>query len=277
MDIHSKINKLKKILQTLQPGIIAISGGLDSAVLAKFITVHNLDFTGIFFRGNHMTHYEQKWAREIFKNINIDYSEFEINLLELKEVKENHKKRCYFCKKYLFSQIKERTQSRTIIEGSHVDDYKEYRPGIEALKELKVISPYNLVGMSKKEIYSLGSELGLPVDRFPVRPCLLTRFPYNTKIDPKILNCLNRAESYILGLELQNFRIRIINGEYNLHVLTREKDLFLRKQNQIINELKRFNVNIKRISFVKKLSGFFDKKIKKQGEILWLVKYFSGT
>ena len=259
MDIYAKINKLKEILKDLQPGIIAVSGGLDSTVLAKFIMWCNFDFKGVFFTGNHITNYEYKWAKSIFKDIGLDYDEFEINLLNLKEIKKNKKHRCYVCKKYLFSTIRENAGNRTIIEGSHVDDQKEYRPGMDAIKELGVVSPYKLVGMTKKDISILGRELGLPIDRFPTRPCLLTRFPYNSKVDPKILGAINMAESYILGLGLKNFRIRTINRGFKLHVLNREKDVFLRMQDKIISKLKMFNINITEIVFKEKLSGFFDR------------------
>lgn len=259
MDIYTKINKLKEILKGLQPGIIAVSGGLDSTVLAKFITLCNFDFKGVFFKGNHITNYEHKWAKRIFKDIGLDYTEFEINLLNLKEIKENKKNRCYICKNYLFSTIRENAGNRTIIEGSHVDDQKEFRPGMDAMKELGVVSPYELVDMTKKDISILGRELGLPVDRFPTRPCLLTRFPYNLKIDPNILASINIAESYILELGFKNFRIRRINREFKLHVLNRDKDVFLRIQDKIISKLKMFNINITEIVFKERLSGFFDR------------------
>ncbi|GAB6886577.1 hypothetical protein JCM13304A_00750 [Desulfothermus okinawensis JCM 13304] len=230
---------------------------MDSTVLAKFITTYKLKFKGVFFKGNHIAMYEKEWANGIFKDICLDYSEFEINLLHIKEVKENKKTRCYYCKKHLFSRIKQKFPDKIIIEGSHIDDTKEYRPGMNAIEEMKVFSPFKMIEMSKDEIRLLGYKLGLPVNKFPSRPCLLTRFPYNTKINPKILDVINRAESYILRTGLKNFRIRIMDGEYKLHILDREREIFEKKQTIVMKYLKALNLNIT-IDFMENLSGFFD-------------------
>ncbi len=143
---------------------------------------------------------------------------------------------------------------------------------MNAIEEMKVFSPFKMIEMSKDEIRLLGYKLGLPVNKFPSRPCLLTRFPYNTKINPKILDVINRAESYILRTGLKNFRIRIMDGEYKLHILDREREIFEKKtdnSNEVFES-----------SQPKYNNRFYGKSIrfflicKQKGGRLWPVKYF---
>ncbi len=48
--------------------------------------------------------YEKEWANGIFKDICLDYSEFEINLLHIKEVKENKKNKVLLLQKASIQQ-----------------------------------------------------------------------------------------------------------------------------------------------------------------------------
>ena len=77
------------------------------------------------------------------------------NELEIEGFKENPPDRCYICKTGIFTQLKEQAAElgiEYVADGSNVDDLGDYRPGLQALKELDVKSPLREAGMTKQDI-----------------------------------------------------------------------------------------------------------------------------
>jgi PP-loop superfamily ATP-utilizing enzyme len=61
----------------------------------------------------------------------------------------NQANRCYLCKRIEFKKIIEPTERYGIchvLDGSNIDDESDYRPGMSALEELKIISPLRKAG-----------------------------------------------------------------------------------------------------------------------------------
>ena len=61
--------------------------------------------------------------------------------------------RCYLCKKHLFVNLKEMAKSfgaETVMDGTNEDDHHVYRPGIQALKELGIVSPLAQLHITKE-------------------------------------------------------------------------------------------------------------------------------
>ena len=93
--------------------------------------------------------------------------------------------RCYLCKKEIFEAIRHRAQEcgiNTIIEGSNKDDLKDYRPGMRALKELRITSPLLQLAITKETVRALSREVGLKTWDKPAYACLLSRIPYHTVV-----------------------------------------------------------------------------------------------
>lgn len=62
--------------------------------------------------------------------------------------------------------------------------------------------------MTKPEVRRLAMEYGLSVSNRPSAPCLATRLPYGTVIDPKVLRMIDEGESFLKSLGLLQVRIR---------------------------------------------------------------------
>ena len=95
-----------------------------------------------------------------------------------------------------------------IADGSNADDTGEYRPGMKALNELKVISPLLDAGFTKSDIRQALKELGLYTWEKPAYACLLTRIPYDTKINDDLLRRIERSETYLIGMGIRAVRVR---------------------------------------------------------------------
>jgi uncharacterized protein len=115
------------------------------------------------------------------------------------------------CKYELFSKIKEvagKHHIQFIAEGSNIDDLDDYRPGMQAIKELGIISPLKDAGLGKDAIRKLSKQMGLPTWDKPAFACLASRFPYGVKITREKLAMVDRAEQYLLNLGFQQVRVR---------------------------------------------------------------------
>ena len=131
--------------------------------------------------------------------------------LDIEGFTANPPNRCYLCKYELFSKIKEVAEKHRIqyiAEGSNIDDLGDYRPGMQAIKELGIISPLKDVGLGKDAIRKLSKQMGLPTWDKSAFACLASRFPYGMKITPDKLAMVDRAEQYLLNLGFKQVRVR---------------------------------------------------------------------
>ena len=124
-------------------------------------------------------------------------------LTDLPNLRSNPVDRCYHCKRLLFSRLAERARARglyCIMDGTNADDLKMYRPGLQALRELGVVSPLAEAGMSKADVRLLAAEWGLSCATKPSSPCLATRFEYGSKLTDEGLRCVERGEDELRRL-----------------------------------------------------------------------------
>jgi len=131
--------------------------------------------------------------------------------LEIEGFTNNPPNRCYLCKYELFSKIKKvagKYHKQYIAEGSNIDDLNDYRPGMQAIKELGIISPLKDVGFGKDVIRKLSNQMGLPTWDKQSFACLASRFPYGEKITKEKLAMVDKAEQYLLDLGFKQVRVR---------------------------------------------------------------------
>ncbi len=110
--------------------------------------------------------------------------------------------RCYHCKRELFSRLLAAARGagfELLVDGTNDDDRGDYRPGMRALAELGVASPWLACGIGKKAIRETGRLLGLPASLVdaPASPCLLTRLEHGMAFDAALLDRIERAESWL--------------------------------------------------------------------------------
>ncbi|MBR0204374.1 MAG: TIGR00268 family protein, partial [Synergistaceae bacterium] len=96
-----------------------------------------------------------------------------------------------------------------VIEGSNLDDLKDYRPGMKAIDELGIKSPLRVAGLTKEDIRMLSRELGLNTWDKPSYACLASRFVYGESITPEKLIMLANSEKLLQDLGFKQERVRI--------------------------------------------------------------------
>jgi uncharacterized protein len=212
MKRYDKFDKLKTNLKGMGRAAIAFSGGVDSTFLLK--AAHGVlknDAVAITANSVFVSKRELEDAVKIVKLLSVRHIFIDLDILNIEGLRKNPENRCYICKKAVFEKICEIAQENNIkyvLDGSNVDDLGDYRPGMSALQELKIISPLRDAGMTKEDIRILSKELGLPTWNKPAFACLASRFPYGHEISQQKLDMVEQAEQFLSDLGFKQFRVR---------------------------------------------------------------------
>ncbi|MCP2519493.1 ATP-dependent sacrificial sulfur transferase LarE [Candidatus Aminicenantes bacterium AC-335-B20] len=210
--INSKLSELKKILSEMGSVLIAYSGGVDSTFLLKVAKeVLGKNVLAVTAQSETYPQDEIEEAKKLAKEIGVRHIIIETEELKNPEFSKNPPERCYYCKKELFSKLKEIAEKegiKFIVDGSNYDDLKDFRPGMKAGIEYGIRSPLKEAGLTKKEIRHLSRELGLKTWDKPQLACLASRFPPYTEINPIDLKRVGEAEKFLKNLGLKQIRVR---------------------------------------------------------------------
>ena len=146
--------------------MIAFSGGVDSTLLLKMAVEASQKYHTRVYAVTIQTALhpvmEADEAKRMAEEIGAIHKVIHVDELEGAGIENNPVDRCYLCKKYMFTKVKELAHSlgiSTILEGTNADDLKQYRPGIKAIKELGLHSPLLEANMTKKEIRELAEKI----------------------------------------------------------------------------------------------------------------------
>lgn len=225
-----KFNKLKGLLKEMDKVAVAFSGGVDSTFLLK-VAADVLGDNVIAVTARSSTYPEREFteASEYIKKLGAKHIVIISEELEIDGFSQNPVNRCYYCKKELFSKVKEIALQhgiKYIVDGSNVDDLGDYRPGMLALKELEVSSPLREAGLTKEDIRRLSREMELPTWNKQPFACLASRFPYGQEITHEKLQMIDKAEQYLLDLGFRQVRVRHHGEVARIEVAREERSRF---------------------------------------------------
>ena len=238
MKMQNKFEQLKIYLLDLgkQGLYLAFSGGIDSTLLLWLCK--DLNVTAVTFNSVFQTEEEIAQTRKICKNYGVKQKIIEYYPLGNSVLKNNPQDRCYHCKKLFFSKLSEFANGHNIIDGTNYDDLSVYRPGIKALKELGIISPFAKFGITKQEIRDYAKECGIDIFDKPSTPCLATRFPYGAELTPEKLRLVEHGEKILKDLGFSCCRLRLHNDIARIEIPQSDFTQFLSAKDDIINALK---------------------------------------
>lgn len=256
------LEELEKKLKELGKVAIAYSGGIDSSFLLFFANkvLPKDKVLAIIVNGQMLPRRDYLDAINFLKENKFNYKELNYDALELKEFKENHIDRCYYCKKSIMTKIKKEASENgfeIVADGKNVDDAKVYRPGNKALQELKIISPLEECGFYKKDIRKASKKLGIKFWNKPSNSCLATRFPYNTELTNENLRKVEISEMLLKELGIPKVRVRIHNDIVRIEV---EKQYFkiIIQNEKIIEQIKELGFKYITLDLNGIKSGSFD-------------------
>lgn len=211
-ETERKYENLKDHLKSMGRVLVAFSGGVDSTFLLKVASdVLGDNVLAVVASSETYPEREQKEALRLAGDMKVRYKVIRTKELDDPEFRDNPPERCYFCKKELFSRLKEIAAAENIpyvCDGSNFEDTFDFRPGTKAAAELGVLSPLKEAGLDKSEIRILSKELGLPTWDKPAMACLSSRFPYFTRIEKESLRQIDAAEEFLKSKGFTQLRVR---------------------------------------------------------------------
>lgn len=246
--LEDKLNSLKKELKSMGKVAIAYSGGVDSNFLLK-VAKDTLGDNVLAITINAMMHSsrEIQESNNYAKEYGVKQIVYKVDDLNLEDFIENGPQRCYYCKKFVFTKIKEIASEHNIkyiLDGTNLSDLGDYRPGLKALEELDIISPLKNAKLTKNEIRILSRELNVTTYNKAAFACLATRIPTNSKITKQKLRMIEEAEDFLQDCGFTQYRVRFHEDLARIEVDKKQISKFY--NDEMINKV---NLKFKEIGF----------------------------
>jgi uncharacterized protein len=220
MDLTKNLNdKLESLVSFLKNKrvVVAFSGGVDSSLLAFLSNKYAKQALLVTEKSILYPDDEIRLTSEFAKRHDINHIILERNPLKDEKFRMNPKNRCYICKTGLYEdiiKIKDEHNFDIILDGSNLDDLSDYRPGMQALKELNITTPYIDFKIDKQEIREICKYFNLEVESKPSMACFSSRIPYDQDINEEKLAMIRDAENFLRNtFHLDQLRVRLHEGK----------------------------------------------------------------
>jgi pyridinium-3,5-biscarboxylic acid mononucleotide sulfurtransferase len=241
----TKLDKLINWFENKGPVLVALSGGVDSALVA-FAAFQKLNHSALAITANYKTLAQDELdsARRISTEIGIHQKIINYDELTNENFVINDNQRCYHCRKELgkyLTEFAKQNDIKTIVDGTNLDDLNDYRPGIKAMVSYGIKNPLVETGFSKNDVRREAKNSGLSVYDRPSNSCLASRIPWGQRVTAERLARIEVGEKIVKQtINVKQLRVRDQDGiakiEVNpteLHLISNEKKL-----NEIIVKLK---------------------------------------
>jgi len=193
--------------------ITAYSGGVDSTVVAAAArrVLGRENAPAVVGDSASLPRHELAEARDIAQQLDLELVEIQPGEQDDPNYQANAGDRCYFCKSHLYASLWTLADERGIefiANGTNVDDTGDHRPGLDAAKENRIVSPLLEAGMGKAQVRAIAEALGLPNADKPAAACLASRIPHGTQVTGERLRMIEQAEDVMRELGFRGFRVR---------------------------------------------------------------------
>jgi uncharacterized protein len=217
MSVSAEQSRLLSLIAGYPSCVVAFSGGVDSAVVAKAAHValgeRALAVTSV---SASLATGELATAQRIARSIGIRHETIATEELARPGYVENSPQRCWHCKTELYTQLSkvaEREGLAAILNGTNADDLGDFRPGLQAAAEHRVVSPLAECGINKQGVRTLAQAWDLEVWDKPAAPCLASRVVYGLEVTSERLQRIDRAECFLKELGFRTVRVRCHQDE----------------------------------------------------------------
>lgn len=200
---------------------LAFSGGTDSAYLLWAAREAGAQVGAYLMATLFQPAFELADARRLAEELGAPLRVISYNVLEVPEVAANPPDRCYHCKGAMFRQLLAAAAAdgyHAVMDGTNASDDAGDRPGMRALRELGVLSPLRLCGITKEEVRRRSREAGLFTWDKPSYACLATRVPTGTAITAADLRRVEAGEEALRTLGFSDLRLRLLPGGARLEL-----------------------------------------------------------
>ena len=205
-------SEVREHLQIGGPALVALSGGVDSSLVAA-IAYEALGprAIAVTLSGPAVAHREVDRARRVAEFLGISHTVVEVDPLSRTEYRTNPPNRCYFCRTVETSVLRTYGDPRGIrqyLDGIHLDDLAEYRPGVRAMDEAGFCHPLVWAGWRKSDVRAAARSRDLPNWDQPSDACLASRVAHGEPISRDLLSRVGAAEEFLHARGFRRVRVR---------------------------------------------------------------------
>ena len=203
--------ELRAVVRSVDALVTAWSGGVDSSLLAY------VAHTELGPRALAVTAVSPSLARRTLAEmstfaagVSMAWRTVRTAELDSPAYRRNGPDRCYHCKSELFSALGPIAgeMGAEVATGTIVDDLDDFRPGLAAGREHRVLTPLADCGFSKADVRAAAAALSLPMWDKPAAPCLASRVPHGVPVTIETLGRVERAEASLAALGFDDLRVR---------------------------------------------------------------------
>jgi pyridinium-3,5-biscarboxylic acid mononucleotide sulfurtransferase len=212
-DAHAALARLEAVLRGHASLAIAVSGGVDSMTLAH-VAARTIDVTVVHAVSPAVPAEATQRVRDHARKSGWSLTETDAGEFADPRYVSNPIDRCYFCKSNLYDRIAGLTD-RPIASGANLDDLGDFRPGLTAARERRVVHPLIEAAIDKASVRQIASLLGLDdLCELPAQPCLASRVETGIAISADDLAFAGDMERALrkLAPEMINVRCRIMRN-----------------------------------------------------------------
>lgn len=217
-----KLQQLRELISSYGSCLVAYSGGVDSAFLARVACdVLGHRSLAVIADSPSLPRRELAEALQIAARFQIPVRVVHTQEFDNANYVANPSNRCYFCKHELFTELEPLARAggyAVIAYGENASDMGDFRPGAKAAAEFQVRTPLKEIGLTKAEIRELSAQLGLPTADKPQMACLSSRIPYGEEVTREKLRMVERAEGFLRDLGFHDVRVRHHESGSAFHV-----------------------------------------------------------
>lgn len=192
--------------------LVCFSGGIDSALLLLVATQELGErAVGMTAQSPSLPEVERSAALTIATALGAQHRYVTSNELSRPGYTANGPDRCFHCKTELYTiaaQKRIEWDLTWVANGTNLDDFGDYRPGLKAAEEANVRSPLAEAGMNKSDVRAAAQLLGLEIWDKPAAACLSSRIPYGTSVTTERLRQVEGLEGVLRELGYRNARVR---------------------------------------------------------------------
>jgi uncharacterized protein len=237
--LAAKVAMLEAELGRLPSLMVALSGGVDSAVLAVL--------AGRSVRGRIVAATtvsaavppeEIETARAVAESAGIPHLAVRTDELSDPAYRANDASRCFHCRQSMYGALREAARGEGIVhiaDGLQADDLVADRAGVRAAQEHGILHPLRSAALGKAEIRRLAWGMALEVHDKPAQPCLASRVQRGVEVTEERLARVLRAERAVAGLGYRVLRVRCEAAHARIEIGRADLERALRDEQRLVS------------------------------------------